>query len=253
MLAELRRIGQSPGNWRVAHDRIPLEIAAKVYATVLELGKTDPSPVRIARLISAKYTLSLSPGTVRHWIVGDRRLQRRNVFREEPSPSLSYVIGANIGDGCTLAKDSLVKLEVTDFDFAETFNSKMASSFSRERPNKIMVKRFRVNRLPLYVVKYFSKQLVKLLRMPLKKVLEFALAFPREFLREFFDAEGHVDVGITDRFYLRVGVENSDRRLLLEVKQSLKRLGIDSRFELKRKAGTIKMIRDKTFKMRRPS
>jgi hypothetical protein len=31
-------------------------------------------------------------------------------------------------------KDSIVKLEVTDFDFAKTFNANMAFLFSRERP-----------------------------------------------------------------------------------------------------------------------
>lgn len=80
----------------------------------------------------------MSPGTVRHWIVGDRefQIQRRSIFKVEPSPALGYVIGANIGDGCTLTEDWIVKLEVADCDFAEAYNARMASLFSRAKPNK---------------------------------------------------------------------------------------------------------------------
>lgn len=166
---------------------------------------------------------------------------------------MSYVIGANIGDGSTLTKGWFVKLEVTDFDFAQAFNTNMAMLFSRVKPNKILVKRFDVERLPMFVVKYSSKQLVKLLRLPLKELLELAFEFPREFLRGFFDAEGHVDVGVSNRLGLTVGAENSNRVLLLGVKRFLRQLNITSRMYRKRKAGTIKEIRGEYFVMKRTS
>ena len=105
----------------------------------------------------------------------------------------------------------------------------------------------------MYVVKYSSKQLVRLLRLPLKKLLELAFAYPLEFLRGFFDAEGHVDVGVSERLELRVGVDNSDLKLLMQVKRSLKKLKIESRTEHKREAGTIKVIRGEAFAIRRTS
>jgi intein-encoded DNA endonuclease-like protein len=250
--SRLGKIGESPGSWKVKHDRIPPELAKRIFAEVQELAAKEPSPVRLARRLSASYSLSLAPGTVRHWIIGDRKLQRRNLFKEEPSPALSYIIGANIGDGCTLKENWIVKLEVTDHDFAETFNNSMAGLFNRVTPNRILV-RHAVGRLPMYLVKYSSKQLVKLLRLPLKQLLEIAFAFPREFLRGFFDAEGYVDVSAGRHFSVQVGAENSDESLLLMVKKSLKLLGIESRIERKRKAGTIKVIRGKAFTMRRTS
>ena len=137
----------------------------------------------------------------------------RKVFRQEPSPELSYVRGANIGDGCTLIDNWIVKLEVTDRDFAEAFNTSMAALFSRKTPNKILTKRFKVKRLPMYVVRYACRPLVELLRLPLEKILEIAFKFPREFLRGFFDAEGHVDVGITKYLFLSVGAENTSKAL----------------------------------------
>ncbi|HUI22919.1 MAG TPA: LAGLIDADG family homing endonuclease [Nitrososphaerales archaeon] len=252
----MRTIGALPGSWRVKHDSVSPELAKLLYPRVLELASKGQGPAGIARELSAAYPLSISPGTVRHWIVGDRNPQGgkvRNHFRQEPSPALSYVIGANIGDGCTLTDNWIVKLEVTDRDFAEAFNSSMATLFSRETPNKILIKRFKVERLPMYVVRYSSKSLVELLRLPLRKLLEIAFRFPREFLRGFFDAEGHVDVGVGNQFHLAVGAENSEKLLLSKAKQLLKTLGINSRIDRKRKAGSLKTIGGVTFAMRQTS
>ena len=69
-----------------------------------------------------------------------------NFFIERPSPSLSYVMGSNIGDGCRLTKSGCVKLEVTDLDFAQEFNSNIATLFSRSHANKILVRRFHEER-----------------------------------------------------------------------------------------------------------
>jgi len=245
-----------PGSWRVRHDAVSPELAKLLYPKVLELASKGEGPARIARQLSAVYQLSISPGTVRHWVVGDRNPQGgkvRNLFRKEPSPALSYVIGANIGDGCTLTDNWIVKLEVTDRDFAEAFNSRMAELFSRKNPNTILIKRFRVRRLPMHVVRYSCKALVELLRLPLKKLLEIAFAFPCEFLRGFYDAEGHVDVGVSRVLELRIGVDNSDRTLMFEVKHLLTKLNIASRFERRRKKGTTMLIRGVIFAKRRNS
>ena len=127
----LTGIGELPGSWRVKHDRISATLAKVLDEEARELALRDPSPVRIARQLSASHSLNLAPGTIRHWIIGDRKPQGRNAFIQEPSPALSYVIGANIGDGCTLAKLGIVKLEVADKDFAEAFNAHMRTLFSR--------------------------------------------------------------------------------------------------------------------------
>lgn len=145
----------------------------------------------------------------------------RNIFEAKPSKALSYIIGANLGDGCRLAKSGCVKLEVTDLDFAQTFNSNMAKLFLRDAPNKILKRRFETGRLPLDIVKYVSRQLTDLLMLPLKKLLRIAFAYPREFLRGFFDAEGHVDVAAGNSFELAVGFVNSNRTLLVRIRRAL--------------------------------
>jgi len=236
------------------HDRIPPELAQALYLESLELAKRGLGGIRIARKLSNTYSLKICPGTIDHWIYDDRHPRLRNIFKERPSPALSYIIGANKGDGCTLVSSGCVKLEVTDKDFAEMFNAKMAELFSRERSNTVLVRKFKDERLPLFIVKYSSRQLMKLLRMPLKTLLKLAFAFPRDFLRGFFDAEGHVDVAIANNLRLVVGAENSTKSLLQGTGRLLRQeLGIHSRIDRKRKAGTTKVIRGKSFVMKRTS
>lgn len=248
----------SGGEWKAKHDAIPPELVGALYSKALELATDGLGPAGIASQLHDTYSLRVSPGTLRHWIVGDRQPERntlrRNIFKPEPSRSLSYIIGANIGDGCTLTKNWCVKLEVTDFDFASTFNASMATLFSRTSPNKILTRK-QVGRLPMYVVKYCSKQLTRLLRLPLRKLLELAFAYPLEFLRGFFDAEGHVDVRAGGkRFNVSAGVENSNIRLLWRIKQILLTVcQIRSIINRKRKAGSLKVIRGKAFRMRKTS
>jgi len=225
-----------------------------MYAKSLELRSKGLGADRIAAQLSDAYSLRVAPGTISHWIAGNRRPRLRNIFKSKPSRALSYIIGANLGDGCKLAKSGCVKLEVTDLDFAQTFNSRMAELFSRDVPNKILMRRFETDRLPLYIVKYVSRQLANLLILPLNRLLRIAFVYPREFLRGFFDAEGHVDVRATSDFQVSAGVENSNKRLLRGIKEILlTACHIGSTINEKRKSGSLKVIRGKTFRMRKTS
>jgi intein-encoded DNA endonuclease-like protein len=87
----------------------------------------------------------------------------------------------------------------------------------------------------------------------LDKLLEIAFAFPRDFLRGFFDAEGHVDVGVSRSLKLSVGAENSGKRLLMRVRLLLIQLNIGSRLYRKREVGSVKVIRNESFVMKRTS
>jgi len=191
-------------------------------------------------------------------MVGDRsphrRTDRLNIFKHGPSRALSYIIGANIGDGCTLLKNWCVKLVVADLDFARAYNINMKTLFSRTAPNKILT-RNENGRLPMYEVKYSSKQLAKLLLSPLETLLDIAFVYPLDFLRGFFDAEGHVDVRAGGkRFNVSAGVENSNVTLLRRIKQVLlTACEIRSIKNKKRKAGSLKVIRGKAFLMRKTS
>jgi len=135
------------------HDHIPPELARTLFSASIVLSKKGLGGIRIAKELSLRHSLRVCPGTINHWIYGEREPRIRNLFEVKPSPELSYIIGANIGDGSNLAKSGSVKLEVSDLDFAETFNAKMAALFSRKRPNKVLKRVFASNRLPLFIVK----------------------------------------------------------------------------------------------------
>lgn len=236
------------------HDVIPPELSKALYRESLQLHAKGFGADRIATQLSSAHSLRVAPGTISHWIAGNRRPGLRNIFKAKPSRALSYIIGANLGDGSRLVKTSCVKLEVTDLEFAQAFNSKMAKLFSRDVPNKIMVRRFETGRLPLYIVRYVSRQLINLLMLPRNKLFRIAFAYPRDFLRGFFDAEGHVDVAAGNSFSLAVGAENSNRTLLVRIRQILQtEFKINSTILRKRRSGTLKVIRGQAFLMRQTS
>jgi len=238
----------------VRHDAIPPELARILYRESLELHAKGLGASRIAARLSDAHCLRVAPGTISHWIARNRKPRLRNIFQPEPSKALSYIIGANLGDGCVLVRTGCVKLEVTDWDFAHAFNSEMAKLFSRDVPNKILTRRFETDRLPLFVVKYVSRQLTSLLTLPPRQLLQTAFVYPREFLRGFFDAEGHVDVNGTETFQFYVGAENSNRMLLRRIAESLQTVfHIRSRIRRKRKSGSLKAIRGQPFRMRKTS
>ena len=240
--------------WLGRHDHIPAELVGVLYSESMGLAESGLGGIRISKSLSRRYSLRICPGTINHWIYGEHRPRIRNLFEVRPSPALSYVIGASIGDGCKLAKSGCVKLEVTDLDFAENFNSCMSILFNRHTRNRVIVREFSSARLPLYVVKYISRPLTDLLSLPLERLLVLAFAHPREFLRGFFDAEGHVDVSAGRHFQIWIGADNSSNMLLQRISQELLRnLRIGSRIYKRREAGTIKEIRGQSFAMRRAS
>jgi len=204
-------------------------------------------------MLSSLYSAKVPSRTVGHWLAGDRTPRTYNTFEEEPSSSLSYVIGAVLGDGSLIPKSNIVKLEVADREFADQFNEAMSSLFGRAQ-NRVSIRRFESERLPLYVVRYSSRQLLNLLQRPLSELNDYVSPYPTQFLRGFFDAEGYVSVSAQKCFSLRVGAENSSHELLLLVSSILSRnLGIRHSLRLRRKAGFKKRIRGEKFESQKTS
>lgn len=227
----------------------------KLYSKSIELKtKYGIGAIRIARLLSDNYSLDIPPRTVGHWLSGDRSPRQNNVFKEEPSPQLSYVIGAACGDGSLIPKSSTVKIEVTDRDFAEHFNVALSELFRRDSKNKILMRHFSSpRRLPLYVVRYSSRQLFQLLQRPLNDLCSIIRAYPREFLRGFFDAEGYASVSASGKLSVSVGVENTDIEALTLIRTILlEEFDIKASLAYRRPAGSSKTIRSQSFKTRNP-
>jgi len=133
----------------------------------------------------------------------------------EPSEDLSFVIGTFLGDG-SFVEDSdyhhYVKLAVRDRDFAEAFNLAVGHILGR-KTNKIIVTHD-LGKV-YYESKYSSRSLGLFLRFPLVELRPFAYAYPAEFLRGLFSADGCADV-CTDNGCLRLQIVlgNSNPELL---------------------------------------
>jgi len=161
----------------------------------------------------------------------------------EPSEGLSFVIGSFLGDG-SFVEDSAyhhhVKLAVRDRDFAEAFNLAVGHILGR-KTNKLVITHD-LGKV-YYESKYSSRSLGLFLSSPLEELRPFADAYPADFLRGIFSADGCAGVYV-DHGCLRLQIIlcNSDPELL-----GLVRFLLQSHFRLhsntylrKRKGSTWK-------------
>jgi intein-encoded DNA endonuclease-like protein len=148
----------------------------------------------------------------------------------KPSEELAYVIGVKVGDGYAYRRRRTIKgynhvwigLKAKDKEFVEEFARCLAKVLNRReiRPGY----RRSSGR---YVVEVKSKTLYELLKKPvdlhrLKKYIEHCEKCVAAFIRGFADSEGSVD----KRGYITI--YNTDLRLLIYVRELLRRLCIES-------------------------
>jgi intein-encoded DNA endonuclease-like protein len=159
----------------------------------------------------------------------------------KPSEELAYVIGVKVGDGYTYRRKHAIKcynhvwigLKAKDREFVEKFARCLAKVLGRKQIRP----RFRDD-VGKYVVEVRSQTLYELLRKPvdphrLKKYIEHCERCVAAFLRGFADSEGSVN----KRGY--ICIYNTDQRLLIYVKELLRRLGIESTGPMLNQRGTI--------------
>jgi len=152
-----------------------------------------------------------------------------------PSPELSYVIGAFLGDGWKQKRKNMISgidyqisLAAIDRDFVEKFSDSIIKVLNRKPRN--IYEKHRPNRQVLYTVTYGSKQLYTLLEYPLDEVIKVASPHPKSFLQGFYDAEGYVAIGKNNS--IRVGLSNSNLKMLNVSKNLLEsEFGIRARIE----------------------
>jgi intein-encoded DNA endonuclease-like protein len=159
----------------------------------------------------------------------------------KPSEELAYMIGVVLGDGYAYRKrraikgyrDVVVGLKAMDRESVEELAKCLAKVLNRReiRPGY----RRSSGR---YVVEVKSKTLYGLLRKSvdlerLKKYIEHCERCVAAFLRGFADSEGSVN----KRGYIYI--YNADQRLLIYVKELLRRLGIESTGPMLNQRGTI--------------
>lgn len=161
--------------------------------------------------------LRLPSSTVYNWVT-DRNSPYGSYTIPDlrPSPALSYIAGAFLGDGGLIKSSSFhyeLRLRVRDYDFAD----RAAACLSRiiRKP-----KQARVDRKRFFVVRIWSRLLFEYLS-DWDSIRETSERFPADFIRGFADAEGTSAVSVYTssklnfrKFGFYIVLVNTDKALL---------------------------------------
>ena len=164
---------------------------------------------------------------------------RRNIhkppharWRPNPCPELAYVIGVQLSDGYVYEKKWKHKngLDAKDREYVEHYNYCMARLLGRKR------NRIRLRKDGRWSAEYGSAAFYAWLRQQtlesLRPYIEHCEECIKAFLRGFFDGDG-------SNSGKQVFACNSDRELLVYVKQLLQKLGVRTgKISIAVKAGT---------------
>jgi intein-encoded DNA endonuclease-like protein len=224
---------------------LPRELRIKLYNDVVALRRGGLTYRAIIGEVWRRYGARISKSHISYWLRGihspynGRRIPSLELLKS--SEELAYVIGVKVGDGYVGKKSRVRKgynpvwigLKARDREFVEGFGRCLAKVIVRRQIRP----RFRDD-VGKYVVEVGSKTLYELLRKPvdldrLKKYIEHCERCIAAFLRGFADLEGSVN----KRGY--ICIYNTDQRLLIYVKELLRRLGIESTGPMLNQRGII--------------
>ena len=163
-----------------------------MYNEVRSLKKEGFGYRRIVKIISERYKVQISKATVIRWCKDQADpLKKLNLGELKPSPELSYLVGAFLGDGDLFydqtKQEYRVRIRVKDKEFAdeikrcaEKLNFKVHFFYEEDKT--------RTDRWAVYIK---SKQLYMFLKKDWKELLETSKPYLKDFLRGFYDAEGY--------------------------------------------------------------
>jgi intein-encoded DNA endonuclease-like protein len=110
----------------------------KLYHRVLELRKEGLSYNRIIARMQAEEGVALRKSQISDWVSGKHRpFGYVRQFAPTPCPELAYILGVKWGDASTNTNRKhmhMIKLRVTDKDFAEEFSRCLSAVLKRSPP-----------------------------------------------------------------------------------------------------------------------
>ncbi|WP_456395721.1 LAGLIDADG family homing endonuclease [Thermococcus sp.] len=228
---------------RKLRELAPWEIE-RIQSRARELRSHNISYSKIKESIADEFNVSVSKATVLRWCNGTHNtFNKTKRVNLEPSPELAYIVGAYLGDASVSERNYQyrIRLKVIDRDFAQSFERALRTMGANPRTG-FERNRGRANR---WWVEVTNKELFMFLKGPKERLFEVAGAYPKEFLRGFFDSEGSAIV-YPNR--ARVEASNYDLEILELCKELLERLGIHSKiYKTKRKGQTV-VIRGKEYR-----
>ncbi|RLF79430.1 DNA endonuclease [Thermococci archaeon] len=212
-----------------------------------ELRRKGVNYSQIAERIMNEKGIKISRVTISRWCKGRHNPYNRiKVVNLEPSPSLAYVTGIYFGDGSVNIHSDhkyRLRLKVVDKEFAEAF----ARALKEIGAKPHMGYENNITRSGRWYVESTSKSLYMFLKQPKEKLFEVAREYPKEFLRGFFDSEGHVYVDKNTFRSAYIAAYNYDLDVLDFSRELLSSLSIHSKIRVSKRAGTLVIIRGKEY------
>lgn len=154
--------------------------------------------------------LGISVETIANWIYRGKKPVVRGHFDSTPTPELAYLLGARYSD---VSVSDRFKLESIDQDFVEEFLRCLL---------KVMGRPYKMHKKGkgTWVARGYDKTLINFMKEPLDHHKPIIELYPADFLRAFFDGEGHV-TEIRKR-YGCVGATNTNLEIIEYVKNLLR-------------------------------
>lgn len=139
-------------------------------------------------------------------------------FDKSPSPSLAYILGVMLGDGCVYKKSYRVRLLVKSFEFAQKFAENLSKVGMK--PHLTMVRRKNKHgTYSQYWYVYVSRKAfcVWYSSLDLKSIREWIRGYEQYFVCGFYESEGYIGYGYG--LNQCVIISNNNRDLLLMIKE----------------------------------
>lgn len=197
---------------------LPIEQRLRLFNEVLQLRRQGLSYSHIIKRIHRSREAQLNGATVSRWVNGKSHpLGHVNVFHNQASPELAYIIGTLLSDGDRrqYGGHHALRLRVKDYEYAFEFGRCLTKVLGRREP---YVPRWN-EKEQNWLTEASSILLFRHLAKPwhqLRDYIEASKACVAACLRAFYDGEGSVEGR-------RLTVYNSHKELLLYVKHLLRR------------------------------
>ncbi|BFI73068.1 DNA endonuclease [Nanoarchaeota archaeon] len=219
-----------------------------IHNEVISLRQEGLSYNKIVNYIKEKYNVKISKATVIRWCnnITDP-FKKLNLGDIKPSPELSYIIGAFLGDGDLYFREKnyeyRVRIRVIDKEFAEEF-AKCAKKLGFDVDLFFERDRTRSDR---WAARIKSKQLYMFLNRDWRELLQFSMPYIKYFLRGFYDAEGYPVVRTSKKLGIAIELCNSNKELLDNIADILNKFGIKTRYRIGAKKGEAIKARNKIY------
>lgn len=189
--------------------------------------------------------LGVNIDRVRAWARGEKP---KRVHRYEPdltpSKDLAYVAGFYLGDGKDAGEEHKVRFELADREQLEYVGGLVAKILERDPKPLGLDGAF-------YTVQYDSVILSDFLNQDVEALVEYLQTFVQDFLRGFFDAEGHVsaviDFNSSALESILVGAANTNNEYLSSAAGILANLGIKAKIRRTNRRGEVMTIRGRSW------